>query len=49
MNAPDLAIVVPTLNEAENLPELVERLDRVLAGIDWKYRRERRPVRSRKA
>lgn len=32
---PELTIVVPTLNERENVPRLVERLDRVLRGIAW--------------
>jgi dolichol-phosphate mannosyltransferase len=31
----ELAIVVPTLNERENVPLIVERLNRVLAGIAW--------------
>jgi dolichol-phosphate mannosyltransferase len=31
----DLTIVVPTFNERENVPLLVERLDGVLAGIKW--------------
>ena len=30
-----LAIVVPTRNERDNVPLLVERLGKVLAGIDW--------------
>jgi dolichol-phosphate mannosyltransferase len=30
-----LAVVVPTLNESANVPVLVERLHRVLAGLDW--------------
>jgi dolichol-phosphate mannosyltransferase len=33
--ARDLAVVVPTLNESANVPVLVERLHRVLAGIEW--------------
>lgn len=32
---PELTIVVPTLNERENVPRLVARLDRVLRGIAW--------------
>jgi dolichol-phosphate mannosyltransferase len=32
---PELAIVIPTLNERDNVPILVERLNRVLAGIAW--------------
>jgi dolichol-phosphate mannosyltransferase len=31
----DLSIVVPTLNESRNVPQLVALLDRVLAGIAW--------------
>jgi len=31
----EVTVVIPTLNEAENLKELVFRLDRCLAGIDW--------------
>ncbi len=33
--APTLAVVIPTYNEAENVPVMVERLQAVLAGIDW--------------
>ncbi len=33
--APELAIVIPTLNERDNVPIVVERLNRVLAGIAW--------------
>lgn len=33
--APDLTIVVPTFNEAKNVPLLIERLDRVLDRIAW--------------
>jgi len=33
--APELAVVIPTLNERDNVPLVVERLDRVLAGISW--------------
>jgi dolichol-phosphate mannosyltransferase len=32
---PELAVVVPTLNERDNVPIVVERLNRVLAGIAW--------------
>lgn len=32
---PELAIVIPTLNERDNVPIVVERLNRVLAGISW--------------
>ncbi len=31
----ELAVVIPTLNERGNIAPLVERLDRVLAGIAW--------------
>jgi dolichol-phosphate mannosyltransferase len=31
----ELTVVVPTFNEAANVPLLVERLGMVLAGIDW--------------
>ena len=34
-DAPELAIIIPTLNERDNVPILVERLNRVLAGISW--------------
>lgn len=33
--APELTIVIPTLNERDNVPLVVERLNRVLAGIRW--------------
>ena len=33
--APELAIVIPVLNEADNVAPLVERLTRALAGIRW--------------
>jgi len=33
--APELAVVVPTFNERTNVPIVVERLNRVLAGCDW--------------
>jgi dolichol-phosphate mannosyltransferase len=33
--APELAIVIPTLNERENVPLLVERLNSALAGLSW--------------
>jgi len=32
--APELTIVVPTLNERENVGPLIGRLDRLLVGID---------------
>lgn len=33
--APSLAIIVPTLNEAQNVPELLARLDATLRGISY--------------
>ncbi|MGE5154607.1 MAG: glycosyltransferase family 2 protein [Bdellovibrio bacteriovorus] len=33
--APELAVVVPTYREADNLDELVRRVAQALAGIDW--------------
>src|SRR6266852_5184012 len=33
--APELAIIIPTLNERDNVPIVVERLNRVLVGIAW--------------
>lgn len=33
--APVLSVVVPTFNEAQNVPELVRRLERALDGIAW--------------
>jgi dolichol-phosphate mannosyltransferase len=33
--APDLVVVIPVLNERENVPLVVARLNRVLAGITW--------------
>ncbi len=33
--APELTIVVPTLNERDNVPDLVERIGAALPGIDW--------------
>jgi dolichol-phosphate mannosyltransferase len=35
LSAPDLTVVVPTFNERDNIGPLLERLDRVLAGIAW--------------
>src|SRR2546428_9862923 len=32
---PELAVVIPTLNERDNVPIVVQRLNRVLAGIAW--------------
>jgi dolichol-phosphate mannosyltransferase len=31
----ELAVVIPTLNERDNVPIVVERLNRVLAGVEW--------------
>ncbi|HKX76984.1 MAG TPA: glycosyltransferase family 2 protein [Novosphingobium sp.] len=31
----DLAVILPTLNERDNLAPLVERLDKALAGVSW--------------
>jgi dolichol-phosphate mannosyltransferase len=33
--APELTLVIPTMNERGNIAPLIERLDRVLAGIRW--------------
>src|SRR5947199_323557 len=33
--ATELTVVVPTLNERDNVPLLVDQLNRVLAGISW--------------
>ena len=35
MSAPELAIILPTLNERANLAPLIERLGKALAGIAW--------------
>ena len=32
---PDLTIVIPTLNERENVGPLIDRLDRLLVEVDW--------------
>ena len=32
---PELAVIVPTLNERDNIELLLDRLDAALAGIDW--------------
>ncbi len=34
-SGPELTVVVPTLNEEDNIAALVERLRHVLQGIDW--------------
>jgi dolichol-phosphate mannosyltransferase len=33
--APELTIILPTFNERDNLPVMVERLSRALNGVDW--------------
>src|SRR5689334_11463110 len=33
--APDIGIIVPTFNERENLPVLVERIAQALKDCDW--------------
>jgi dolichol-phosphate mannosyltransferase len=33
--APELAVIIPTLNERDNVPIVVEQLNRVLSGISW--------------
>jgi dolichol-phosphate mannosyltransferase len=33
--APELAVVVPTYREADNVDELVRRVELALQGIDW--------------
>ena len=33
--APELTIILPTFNERANLPVIVERVGRSLAGVDW--------------
>lgn len=35
LHAPELSVVLPTFNERDNLPVLIERLDVALAGIAW--------------
>ena len=35
MQGPVLSIVVPTFNERDNIPRLVEALDVCLAGVAW--------------
>ena len=35
VRAPRLSVVLPTFNERDNLPVLIERLDATLAGIAW--------------
>src|SRR5881227_1155494 len=33
--APELSVVVPTFKERDNVPLLVDKLARTLAGVDW--------------
>jgi dolichol-phosphate mannosyltransferase len=33
--APEIGVIVPTFNERENLPFLVERIAHALEGCDW--------------
>src|SRR5436309_1012548 len=33
--APELAVIIPTLNERDNVPLVVERLNQALAGFSW--------------
>lgn len=33
--APELTVILPTFNERDNLPVMVERLGRALDGVDW--------------
>lgn len=33
--APELSVVIPTYNELENVPLLIDKLDIVLAGVRW--------------
>src|SRR5487761_1433171 len=35
LRAPELTVVIPTLNERENIGPLLERLDLALAGTRW--------------
>ena len=35
LRAPELTIIVPTFNEAENIAPLVDRIAAALVGIDW--------------
>ena len=32
---PELTVVVPTLNERDNVGPLIDQLDRLLVGVDW--------------
>jgi dolichol-phosphate mannosyltransferase len=33
--APEITIILPTFNERDNLPVMVERVGRALSGVDW--------------
>ena len=33
--APEITIILPTFNERDNLPVMVERVGRALEGVDW--------------
>jgi dolichol-phosphate mannosyltransferase len=33
--SPELTVILPTFNERENLPVMISRLARTLAGVDW--------------
>ena len=35
IQAPELSIIVPTFNERDNVPEVVEKLEACLGGSDW--------------
>lgn len=35
VKAPELSIVIPTYNERENIPLLIERLNNALPGVSW--------------
>jgi len=32
---PEIAVILPTLNERENLAPMIARIDAALAGLDW--------------
>ena len=33
--APEITVILPTFNERDNLPVIVERIGRALDGVDW--------------
>ena len=33
--APEVTVILPTFNERDNLPVIVERIGRALSGVDW--------------